>query len=131
MKQIISYMANDGTIFDKYDDCAAYEKAENAKAAQGQLRFYDYDGELIADHTITDEEASACLDNCYYLFLGNDAAIKIADNIGYLASCSTPKETGYWYYDSKEDIWTSFSKRIAELENELNTLEDILKNLEV
>ena len=131
MKKIISFVADDGTIFDNYNACVQYEKITDAKAAQGQLRFYDYKGNLIADHTITEEEASACLENCYYLFLGNKAAIRVADEMGYIANCSTPKTTGYWYYNSKEDLWTSFDTRMIVLKSELDMLENTLKKLEV
>ena len=130
MKKVTYFIANDGTMFDSYYACVTYEKTENVKAAQGQLRFYDYRGELIADHNITEEEAPERLKDCYYLFLGNEAAIRVADEMGYIANCSTPKTTGYWYYNSKENLWTSFDTRMIVLKSELDMLENTLKKLE-
>jgi len=131
MKQVISYMANDGTVFDDYDDCVQYESIKNREAAKGQLRFYDFAYNVIGDETLSEEEAPQVLLNCYYLFVGNEAAIRLADEMGYLSSCSTPKTTGYWYYNSKEDLWISITKKMTELRNKLITLENTLKNLEV
>ena len=131
MKQIISYMANDGTIFDDYDACIQYENIKNREAAKGQLRFYDFAYNIIGDETLSEEEAPQVLLDCYYLFMGNEAAIKLADEMGYIASCSTPKKTGYWYYNSKEDAWCLLTKKIEELKEESDTLKYILKNLEV
>lgn len=131
MKQIISYMANDGTVFDNYNDCVQYESIKNHEAAKGQLRFYDFAYNVIGDETLSEEEAPEVLLDCYYLFIGNEAALKLADEMGYLSNCSIPKKIGYWYYDSKEDLWISFTEKMTKLKNELNTLENTLKNLEV
>lgn len=131
MKQVISYMANDGTIFNNYDDCALYEYTEDIKAAKGQIRFYDSAYNIIGDENTSEEEAPRVLFDCKYLFVGNEAAIRLVDNLGYFSNCSTPREPGYWYYNSKEDLWISFTENITTLKNELNTLEDILKKLEV
>lgn len=131
MKQIISYMADDGTIFDDFEECVKYEDAKTREAAKGQLRFYDYNFQVIADETLSEEKAPQILMDCYYLFMGNEAAIKLADEMGYIASCSTPKKTGYWYYNSKEDAWCLLTRKIEELKEESDTLKYILKNLEV
>lgn len=115
MKQITTFIADDGTTFDNYNDCAAYEYNKTLKVAKGQLRFYDYNYKLIADETLSKEDAPEVLLDTYYLYIGNEAAVKIADELGYLANCSTPKEVGFWYYDYKEDLWVPFTKRIEEL----------------
>lgn len=131
MKELITYMADDGTLFDSYEECIKYEDIKIREAAKGQLRFYDYSFQIIADETLSEEKAPQGLSDCYYLFIGNEATIRLLDEIGYLANCSVPKKIGYWYYDSKENRWISITKKITKLKNELNTLKNTLKNLEV
>ena len=131
MKELITYMADDGTIFDDYEECVKYEDIKKREAAKGQLRFYDFAYNIIGDETLFEGKATQGLLDCYYLFVGNEAAIKLADEMGYLSNCSTPKEIGYWYYDSKKGLWVSITKKITKLKNELNTLENTIKNLEV
>ena len=132
MKELITYMADDGTIFNDYEECVKYEDIKNREAAKDQLHFYNYKFQIIADETLSKEKAPQILLNCYYIFIGNEAAIKLINEISYLiANRCPPKEIGYWYYDPQKKLWFSLTKKIEEFKIELNILEYIYKNLEV
>ena len=132
MKELITYMADDGTIFNDYEECVKYEDIKNREAAKDQLHFYNYKFQIIADETLSKEKAPQVLSDCRYLFIGNEAAIRLVDEIAwYLVHCNTPRGIGYWYYSPKEKLWFSLTGKIEELKKELNTFENTLKNLKV
>ena len=63
MKEIIIYLADDGTVFNNEFDCQEYELGLLIKQYQGSLRFYEFDKtRIVNDKTILDGDTVFFID---------------------------------------------------------------------
>ena len=114
MKTITTYMADDGKIFDNYDDCYEYELNQSLGSIDARIRMFD---ECLNPMTekLTTANSDSILGRCAYIYLADQAAVNIMqdlyDQFGYIF----PKSAGYWYYDYENDIWVSLTEKIEEL----------------
>lgn len=126
MKTITTYMADDGTIFDNYEDCEAYEFEQNLKSVKDNLKMWSDTWEPINEE-INTTNYDNILGSCAYIFLGNETAVRVADKIGYEYGYSMPKKVGYWYYDYEEGTWICLNEKIIKLRKELSICESEFK----
>ena len=125
-------MADDGHLFDKYEDCVTYEYQKTVSEAE--LRLYDWDWKPIPTTAITEGKnygyGADLLHKCRFVYLGNEAAIKIMKEICLDLNIDAPKRTGYWFLNLSENLWISLTDKIAELKKELEIWERDLKALQ-
>lgn len=124
MKEIIKYQADDGTIFDKEEDCIEYE--DLCLPLRGKVRFYYRDNsEMIK------ESLRAKLKNCYYFVVIDDSVIDSLsdkfDDYGVFNPWrqpynTLPKKKGVYWYNEHEDMWEEYTSILKETIKTANSL---------
>ena len=118
MKEIIKYQADDGTIFDKEEDCVKYEDLCFMKSLREKVRFY-----YIDNSEMIKESLRAKLECCCYFVVIDDSIINFLsdkfDDYGILNPWkqirnTLPKEKGGDWYNEKEDMWEKYTNILKE-----------------
>ena len=141
----MKFVADDGKIFDNYDECKDYERThskiiEYANLFHDGITMYDEDGNIFqpsADILNTEEYWNELIENLddsnvsyFDIELDNDDCKEIADFIYEEYGIPIPSSRGLWRYDWSIDEWVTFS---TELKNFLNVWRKgkLLPNLKV
>ena len=118
MKEIIKYQADDGTIFDREEDCVEYEDYCFALSLRGKVKFY-YKNNL----EMIKESLRARLECCCYFVVINDNVINSLsdkfDEYGVLnpwkqLKNTLPKEKGVYWYNENEEMWEEYTSVLKE-----------------
>ena len=122
----IIYRADDGTEFEEYNECEAYEKAKEAKDSSiiEQIHVFDADKDEI-DNVIIDLEI-AIMDACYVKFDSQEAAEFFNEqqyHYGYAAinEFTELKANEIYCYDNADEVWNSITEEHEKL-NEIERL---------
>ena len=118
MKEIIKYQADDGTIFDREEDCIEYEDLCFILPLRGRVRFYYRDNsEMIK------ESLRVRLETCNYFVVTDNSIINSLsdkfDEYGVLnpwkqTRNTLPKEKGVYWYNENEDMWEEYTSVLKE-----------------
>lgn len=122
---ICKYFADDGTEFDDYDECEAYEHRQKTINAVQLSRFWDEDRKpMTLERFIGEPEA------CDYMEIANDdeaARIKefCRNDAGIMSPWAYNEEPvpGRYYYSHSEDNWHNFDTDYNEILRILNIFE--------
>lgn len=103
MKKIISYEAEDGTIFSNYTDCLNYELNSLIQKAKNNLIFFNSDYQRLNYSKVQD------IVNVYhkskYIYINNIEGICLAKTLNIEFGFYIPEKNGYWYYDDFFHKW--------------------------
>lgn len=126
MREQITYISDDGKKFFNYKECYDYEFQQYIGQAKGQLRLYnEFGGEYKEE--INDDNYERILGDVTYMYIGNKAALMVADRISEEYGYIFPKEVGYHYYNYEKDEWICLNKRLIKLREELKMVEREIK----
>ena len=129
MREVIYYVADDGTQFEDESECREYEWQCGVKRADWTL--------LSDDNEILPNDDYHSYDNAHRIFIPTcDSADRLAeawdDEIintycpEFLGYCGvTP---GLWVYDDDRDEWYHVGERIAELQDMANEAMEVINN---
>lgn len=114
---ICKYFADDGTEFDDYDECEAYERRQKTINAVQFSRFWDENRKpMTLERFIEEPEA------CDYMEVANDdeaARIKefCRNDAGIMAPWAYNEAPvhGRYYYSHSEDDWLCFDADLSKL----------------
>ena len=113
MKEIISYEAFDGTIFEDEDECVAYEKQAQSGEFLGQIHFFNASKKPL--------KLSCDQDYIYYAVVKTlDAAVWWNDRCAE-EGLEQPFKTrayapGFYWYDTYTDKWKSLEEEKEKLQ---------------
>lgn len=103
MKKIISYEAEDGTVFSNYTDCLNYELNSLIQKAKNNLIFFNSDYQRLNYSKAQD------IANVYhkskYIYINNIEGIYLAKTLNIEFGFYIPEKNGYWYYDDFFHKW--------------------------
>ena len=131
MKEIIRYQADDGTIFDREEDCIEYEDLCFIMSLHGKVKFYYKDNSEMATGSLKTR-----LETCYYFVVIDDSVIDSLsdkfDDYGVLnpwrqMKNTLPKEKGVYWYNENEDMWEEYTSILKET---IKTAESLGINVE-
>lgn len=124
MKEVVNYIADDGTIFEDEDECREYERKIALKSYYG-FKVFRYDFEEI-------EPDPENLSNIYYILMEKDnnliTFLRKCENDGYgipytLYELSKLEATTHIYYDECEDEFFSLEDKIKEYSFAINKMD--------
>lgn len=127
MKQIISYVADDGKSFNSEEECKLYENILFAEQLDGIL-FFDDDFKQIFFNPKLDFPFCDIIDNSFYIVIKSmEQWQKFIDLLGehdryYESLIDIAGKAGIYFFSDSKEAWVS-------LEEEKNYLEDIENNL--
>lgn len=113
MKEIITYEANDGTLFNDEDECLYYEKTKEWEKYKSKIKFFDYKKNLL--ETSFKEFNSGSV---FFISVFDDESAE------FLATqeldCSSPFDkwnklttvAGMYWYDENRDKWVNLDEEI-------------------
>ena len=109
MREMITYIANDGTEFDNKEECMAYE-AEQANLFQqlkNNVLAFDKDGKVLVFDN--EDDFMEIYDQIFYLVITTTIpsnSIQFIDDAGY---CAIPTAKGAYHYNSVSYEWDDYS----------------------
>ena len=118
MKEIIKYQADDGTIFDKEEDCIEYEDLYFALSLREKVRFY-----YIDNSEIIKESFRAMLEGCcYFVVIDSNVINSLSDKFNDYGILNPweqtknilPKEKGVYWYNENERMWEEYTSVLKE-----------------
>lgn len=126
---ICQYIADDGTIFDDYDECEEYERKKNKWNKITESKFWDED-----ENPMTIDEWLDEAERCDYMEVASDEEAELIHEflVDYQGLChpwidnrrNTIRPTaGRYYYDHSDDDWHN-------LQTELDRINQIKKVFE-
>lgn len=120
MKKIISYEAEDGTVFSNYDDCFDYELNSLIQRAKKHLIFFNSDYQKLNYSNVRD------IVNTYhkskYIYIDNVDGVCLAKTLNLEFGFYTPEKNGYWYYDDFSHKWEHLMDKISATQYTINQL---------
>lgn len=120
MKKIISYEADDGTIFSNYDDCLNYELNILIQKAKNNLIFFNSTYQKLNYSNARD------VVNVYhkskYIYINGVDGICLAKTINVDFGFYIPEKDGYWYYNDFSDGWEHLMDKINATQYTINQL---------
>ena len=122
MKKIISYKAEDGTVFSNYDDCFNYELNSLIQRAKEHLVFFNSNYQRLNYSKVQD------IINIYhkskYIYIDNVDGVCLAKTINLEFGFYAPEKNGYWYYNDFSDDWESLIDKINNTQHTINQLKE-------
>lgn len=125
MKEIIKFVANDGTIFEDEDECYEYELNFRITRLKDRVRLFD---EEMTELPLTAES----FENCYHIAIYDITAITevvelCEDELGvyhpwHRAVGSCEKEQGLYKYNVSDETWYNLNSVKEEIEKILTKI---------
>lgn len=118
MKEIIKYQADDGTIFDREEDCVEYEELCFIMPLREKVKFYRKDNSEMREECLDTR-----LEKCYYFVVIDDSVIDSLsykfDDYGIVnpwkqMKNTLPKEKGAYWYNENEEMWEEYTSVLKE-----------------
>lgn len=109
MREIITYIADDGTEFDNKEDCMAYEAEQTSLFQQlkNNVLAFDKDGRVLVFDN--ENDFIKIYEQIDYLVITTTIpsnSIQFIDDAGY---CAIPTEKGAYHYNSASYEWDNYS----------------------
>ena len=111
MKKIISYEAEDGSIFSNYEDCFNYElNSLIRQVQQEELIFFDSLCQKL--NYFNFQDIINILNKSRYIYIKNISGICLTKTLNLEFGFYLPEDCGYWYYDTSSGDWKSLVDKI-------------------
>ena len=117
----IIYRADDGTEFEEYNECEAYEKAKEIKDSSiiEQIHVFDADKDEVEIDAFIFE--AAIMEACYVKFDSEEAAEFFNEqqyHYGYAAinEFTKLKANEVYCYDNADEVWSSITEQRIKLD---------------
>ena len=111
MKKIISYEAEDGTIFSNYEDCFNYElNSLIQKAQREELIFFDSLYQKL--NYFNFQDIVNIFNKSRYIYIKDISGICLTKTLNLEFGFRLPEKKGYWYYDTSSGDWKSLVDKI-------------------
>lgn len=125
MKKIISYEAEDGTIFSNYEDCFNYElNSLIQKVQREELIFFDSLYQKLNYSNFQD--IVNIFNKSRYIYIKDISGICLTKTLNLEFGFRLPEENGYWYYDTSSGDWKSL---VDKINSATHILEQLRENM--
>lgn len=125
MKKIISYEAEDGTIFSNYEDCFNYElNSLIQKVQREELIFFDSLYQKLNYFNLQD--IINIFNKSRYIYIKDIFGICLTKTLNLEFGFRLPEEHGYWYYDTSSGNWKSL---VDKINSTTHILEQLRENI--
>ena len=114
MKEIIIYVADDGTEFRAKDDCVKYESQFNEIYRNDNVIFFDINLNKMKKPILT-EDWNILINKCWYISIKSENSFKsvqdLFEDIGYCFNYDTDVDSvlGLWHYNAKYGKWDNLN----------------------
>ena len=122
MKKIISYKAEDGTVFSNYDDCFNYELNSLIQRAKNNLVFFNSNYQRLNYSSVQD-----IINICHkskYIYIDDVDGTCLATTLNLAFGFYIPEKNGYWYLNDFSDKWESLIDKINATQYTINQLKE-------
>ena len=122
MKKIISYEADDGTVFSNYDDCFNYELNSLIQRAKNNLVFFNSNYQRLNYSSVQD-----IINICHkskYIYIDDVDGTCLATTLNLAFGFYIPEKNGYWYLNDFSDKWESLIDKINATQYTINQLKE-------
>lgn len=124
MKEVITYEAFDGTMFDNEDECYEYELLKQSEGFSGQIHFFNY---------LKKPLSIACnTDDVWYAVVESTEAAEWWNH--RCAEDGTPQpfkkrayKSGFYWYDNHEDEWKCLQEEMEKLQIMANEFQQFVE----
>ena len=136
MREITSYQAFDGKLFNNKCDCAAYEAEHYAYLTEisVSLEFLDCNTKRLNTPAPADKYFAQQLEDAYnlakYLIIHNDLSDAAIEYLNEELGWSFPREEGEYRYGEEENCWIRFTTDVTNFCKEWGmTVRELIKRL--